>query len=95
MRHHSQRRRNREEFSGIPPPLDQVLDLVRLGLEQLVPALAGYLPTFCAEGNTHALTASTSPGDAVVRPESPVIIPEVMVRAVVLVGVEWEDPPHS
>lgn len=54
----------------------------------MVSAQAGYLPAFGAEGNTHPLAAIANPSDAVVRPPRTVVIPHVVVRSVVLVGVE-------
>ena len=40
-----------KKVSRIAPLLDERLDLVRVRLEQLVPALTGYLLIFGAEGN--------------------------------------------
>jgi len=78
-----------------PPLLDQHLDLVRLGPEQLIPALSGLRTILCAEGYADPLAAPSYAGHAEVRPPRAVIVPHMMVRAVALVGVERENLSHA
>ena len=80
---------------GRPPLLDQHLDLVRLGPEQLVPAHSGLRTILCAEGYADPLAAPSYAGHAEVRPPRAVVVPDVMVQVVVLVGLERENLSHA
>lgn len=44
-----------------------------------------------AKRDAHPLAASPNTGDAEVRPPRAIVVPHVMVGAVTLVGVEWEN----